>query len=308
MADRLDPRVEYSQPVVERGPDGKPILVQYGKSGERMIVQGAQPKREFQTLNLGGVTKMVDTSELAGPQDFTHTMTPGEVASNRIAQANLGVAQQRLNLDQNAYDIKEGPDGFVYVPKVPGQGRAALPVMTPGGVQVQPAKEAPADFSKTSKKLSDLEGNLKAYKAEVESDKVVFPSQVPLPLGASIPLPTGEDTARMRGRYQALLMGVKDLYELGALTGPDMGIVSDQITNPASFAGVFTSRNAMKEQIGVLENMLGRAKENLSTTYKRPLPASSTSGLDALKPQPKSSRPARLVYDPVSKNYRYVQE
>jgi hypothetical protein len=137
MADRLDPRVEYSQPVVERGADGKPILVQYGKSGERMIVQGAQPKREFQTLNLGGVTKMVDTSELSGPQDYTHTMTPGEVASNRIAQANLGVAQQRLNLDQNAYDIKEGPDGFVYVPKVPGAGRAALPVMTAGGVPLQ---------------------------------------------------------------------------------------------------------------------------------------------------------------------------
>jgi hypothetical protein len=137
MADRLDPRVEYSQPVIERGPDGKPILVQYGKSGERMIVQGAQPKREFQTLNLGGVTKMVDTSELSGPQDYAHTMTPGEVASNRIAQANLGVAQQRLNLDQNAYDIKEGPDGFVYVPKVPGQGRAALPVMTPGGTPLQ---------------------------------------------------------------------------------------------------------------------------------------------------------------------------
>lgn len=137
MADRLDPRAEYSQPVVERGPDGKPILVQYGKSGERMVVQGAQPKREFQTLNLGGVTKMVDTSELSGPQDYAHTMTPGEVASNRVALGNLGVAQQRLALDQNAYDIKEGSDGFVYVPKVPGAGRAALPVMTAGGTPLQ---------------------------------------------------------------------------------------------------------------------------------------------------------------------------
>lgn len=137
MADRLDPRVEYSQPVVERGADGKPILVQYGKSGERMIVQGARPKSEFQSVGRGGITTLLDTSELTGSQDFTHTMTPGEVASNRIAQANLGVAQQRLNLDQNAYDIKEGPDGFVYVPKVPGAGRAALPVMTPGGTPLQ---------------------------------------------------------------------------------------------------------------------------------------------------------------------------
>lgn len=137
MADRLDPRAEYSQPVVERGPDGRPILVQYGKSGERMVVQGARPKSEFQTVGRGGITTLLDTSELTGSQDFTHTMTPGEVASNRVALGNLGVAQQRLALDQNAYDIKEGPDGFVYVPKVPGANRTALPVMTAGGAPLQ---------------------------------------------------------------------------------------------------------------------------------------------------------------------------
>jgi hypothetical protein len=74
-------------------------------------------------------------------------------------------------------------------------------------------------------------------------------------------------------------MGVKDLYELGALTGPDMGIISEQLTNPASFSGMFTSRNAMKEQIKVLEDMATRAEENLSSTYKRKLPAASTAGI-----------------------------
>jgi hypothetical protein len=108
---------------------------------------------------------------------------------------------------------------------------------------------------------------------------MVFPSQVPLPFGASIPLPTGSDTARMRGKYQSLLMGVKDLYELGALTGPDMGIIEQQLTNPASFSGVFTSRAAMTEQVKVLEDMAARAEENLTSTYKRKIPGASTAGI-----------------------------
>lgn len=130
MAERLDPRVEYTQPVVEQGPDGRPILVQYGKGGERMVVQGAKPKRELQTLNLGGTTRIIDTNELQGPQTFAHTMTPDAVASNAIAQ-------QRLALDQ--YDIKETPEGMVYVPKVPGAGRAAAPVIGAGGQPVMGA-------------------------------------------------------------------------------------------------------------------------------------------------------------------------
>jgi hypothetical protein len=97
-----------------------------------------------------------------------------------------------------------------------------------------PGKEAPATFSEATRKLNNLKGNISAYKTEIEADKVVFPSEVPLPFGARIPLPTGSDTARLRGKYQSLLMGVKDLYELGALTGPDMGIISEQLTNPAS--------------------------------------------------------------------------
>jgi hypothetical protein len=86
-------------------------------------------------------------------------------------------------------------------------------------------------------------------------------------------------------------MGVKDLYDLGALTGPDMGIISQQLTNPASFSGVFTSQNAMMEQIGVLENMLQRSEENLSSTYGRKIPKASELGLQQAAPAQK-----KMVY------------
>jgi hypothetical protein len=220
-------------------------------------------------------------------------MTPGEIANLKVSQGNLAVAQGGLNLRQKefnrgAYDVKEGPDGFYYVPKTP-DGGASIPVMGVAG-QLTPAKEAPQAFSEATKKLNNLRGNISAYRTEIEADKTVFPSEVPLPFGAKIPLPTGSDTARLRGKYQSLLMGVKDLYELGALTGPDMGIISEQLTNPASFSGMFTSRNAMKEQIKVLEDMATRAEENLSSTYKRKLPAASTAGIQPPAGAPTAER------------------
>ena len=297
MAEKLNPRAEVvGQPFEVTDAKGAPLLVQQYKDGSVKTMQGYGPKRDVVLQNLGGQTVAINKSGLKGGESFVQTMTPAEIANLGIARANLGVAQGGLALRQkefnrNAYDVKEGPDGFYYVPKTP-DGGAAVPVMGAAGQQLMPGKEAPAAFSEASRKLNNLKGNISAYKTEIEADKVVFPSEVPLPFGAKIPLPTGSDTARLRGKYQSLLMGVKDLYELGALTGPDMGIISEQLTNPASFSGMFTSRAAMMEQIKVLEDMAARAEGNLSSTYKRKLPAASTAGTTG-----------ELVWDPVKKTY-----
>jgi hypothetical protein len=296
MSEKLNPRAEITgQPFEVTDAKGNPILVQQYKDGSVKTMQGYGPKRDVVLQATGGQTIAIDKSKLKGGETFVQTMTPGEIANLKVSQGNLAVAQGGLNLrqrefDRNAFDVKEGPDGFYYVPKAPGG--AAVPVMGAAGQQLMPGKEAPATFSEATRKLNNLKGNISAYKTEIEADKVVFPSEVPLPFGARIPLPTGSDTARLRGKYQSLLMGVKDLYELGALTGPDMGIISEQLTNPASFSGMFTSRNAMKEQIKVLEDMAVRAEENLSSTYKRKLPAASTAGTTG-----------ELVWDPVKKTY-----
>jgi hypothetical protein len=283
MSEKLNPRAEITgQPFEVTDPKGNPILVQQYKDGTVKTMQGYGPKRDVVLQNLGGQTVAINKSGLKGGESFVQTMTPAEIANLQVSRGNLAVAQGGLNLRQKefnrgAYDVKEGPDGFYYVPKTP-DGGASIPVMGVAG-QLTPGKEAPQAFSEATKKLNNLRGNISAYRTEIEADKTVFPSEVPLPFGAKIPLPTGSDTARLRGKYQSLLMGVKDLYELGALTGPDMGIISEQLTNPASFSGMFTSRNAMKEQIKVLEDMATRAEENLSSTYKRKLPAASTAGI-----------------------------
>jgi hypothetical protein len=312
IAEKLNPRAEVvGQPFEVTDTKGNPILVQQYKDGTTKTMQGYGPKRDVVLQALGGQTIAIDKSKLKGNETFAQTMTPSEIANLKVAQGNLAVAQGGLGLRQqeflrSAYDIKESPEGFVYVPKAPGGG--AMPVMAAGGEQLQPGKEAPAAFSEATKKLNNLRGNISAYKTEIQSDKVVFPSSIPLPFDTKFPLPTGADTARLRGKYQSLLMGVKDLYELGALTGPDMGIISEQLTNPTSFSGMFTSRNAMMEQIKVLEDMATRAEENLSSTYKRKLPAPSAAGIQAAPaPAPAAlpMMPGAPVWDPVKKQFVY---
>jgi hypothetical protein len=137
--------------------------------------------------------------------------------------------------------------------------------------QAQASALPPTDFSAKARSLKDFEGYLTEYKNELDKDLMVFPPEIPIlpSQGLAIPLPVGSDTARMNSKYTALLMGIKSAYELGALTGPDMGIVESQVTNPATIAGALTSRNAMKEQVKVLEGILKRGRENLESSYGR---------------------------------------
>ena len=127
------------------------------------------------------------------------------------------------------------------------------------GTPVRGTKDAPAKFNDTDMQLAGLAGSLKEFKDEVGKK---------LATGAKF-LPAGQDTARMQAKYTSLLMGVKDLYTLGALAGPDMSIIESQLTNPASWAGKMTSQKGFEEQIKVIEDMLKRSAGSLETTYSR---------------------------------------
>jgi hypothetical protein len=149
---------------------------------------------------------------------------------------------------------------------VPAEVGARMP-----GMPVGSKKEAPVKFNDTDLQLAGLAGSLKDFKDEV--NKNLF-------TGAKF-LPSGADTAAMTSKYTALLMGVKDLYTLGALTGPDMSIIESQITNPASWSGKFTTKQGFNEQTKVIEDMLKRSTTNLETTYGR-VPKASRKALEGL--------------------------
>jgi len=140
IAKELNPRAEViGQPFEVTDPKGNPILVQQYKDGTTKTMTGYGPKRDVVLTNLGGQTVAVNKSSLKGGETFAQTMTPSEIANLGVARANLGVAQGGLALRQQeflrgAFDIKETPEGLVYVPKVPG---ATVPIMGAGGEQLK---------------------------------------------------------------------------------------------------------------------------------------------------------------------------
>jgi len=59
------------------------------------------------------------------------------------------------------------------------------------------------------------------------------------------------------------------------------------------------------EQIKVLEDMASRAEENLSSTYKRKLPAPSAAGIKPTAPAAQPMMSGVPTWDPVKKQYVY---
>lgn len=265
-----------------------------GKSEEAKRFQDMayqiKPRDEIVFQDVGGRIVAVNKSKLTGGESFNKTIGPQVVG----------------NAETGFYVVGGGGGG---VAPAPAAGQPQAPAKPPVGSTIMrpdyvPPSAAPAPaggqsviqpratglqpiiagtgtkpteaFMKASKQLNDLQGALTDYKDELKKDITVYPTNIPVPFTDSgVPLPTGADTARMSGKYNSLLMGVKNLYELGALTGPDMSIIERQFTNPASFTGAITSRKAMDEQVKVLEDMLTRAKENLSTSYRQTVPAAA---------------------------------
>jgi hypothetical protein len=193
-----------------------------------------------------------------------------------------------------ATPVVYGPTGFQPAPaaapsasmmrqptaSLPGQRTPAIPGMTSvldqtaapsampmpnvegsriAGQPVGSKKEAPAKFTETDMQLANLAGSVNSFRSEVARNKNTSAKW----------LPTGEDTANMQAKYIALLMGVKDLYTLGALTGPDLSLIETQITNPASWAGKFTTKKGFDAQIKSVEDMIERGATNLENTYGR---------------------------------------
>ena len=141
MAEKLNPRAEVvGQPFEVTDASGAPILVQQYKDGSVKTMQGYGPKRDVVLQNLGGQTVAINKSALKGGETYAQTMTPSEIANLAVARGNLAVAQGGLGLRQQefnrgAFDIKETPEGLVYVPKVPGQ--TPTPIMGAGGEQIK---------------------------------------------------------------------------------------------------------------------------------------------------------------------------
>jgi hypothetical protein len=154
-------RAEVARVLDTADQQGRPQQQQFDKFGRSVGSTLAKPY-EKKMVNTGGAQVGYDpyTLGLTG-QSIANTMTPGEMASNRVAQANLGLSQARLNFDKSQAEgggpnggvqYITTPTGIIAVPKKPGAGpiqgtpvtdAAGLPVGgTEGGSKSQRVAEA----------------------------------------------------------------------------------------------------------------------------------------------------------------------
>jgi hypothetical protein len=326
MAEKLNPREEVTgQPFEVTGANGQPLLVQQMKSGKLQTLQGFGPKREVVLQNLGGQTVAVDKSALRGGETFQQTMTPGETASNIIAQGNLAVSQGQLGVSQGnlainrgnlgvaqaglglrqqefargAFDRVDTPEGMMYVPKTPGG--AAMPVTGPSGQPLRGSGGTPtegqsnaAGYAQRMELAESIINRLPAGSQPGAGTRIA--EAVPFIGGALArgvqPAATqqydqaAQDWIRAKLRKESgAAIGVDEMKQEFATYFPQVNDTPEKIAQKAEARRVAT--------LG-MQKSAGRAYE----PYVPPAPA----------PAPAAARPARLVFDPMTRVYRYVQE
>lgn len=149
---------EVARTVESQDAQGNKITLQFDKFG-RPVGDGVQGYTAPVQVDLGGRVQFVKPQ--AGV-NLTKTMTPGEMASNAVARANLGISQQRLALDkQGKPEFRDGQ--WVVPPRdmKPGESR---PVTAP--TAVKDANEALNLIDQARKLLPQATGSYGGYAAD----------------------------------------------------------------------------------------------------------------------------------------------
>jgi len=246
-----------------------------------------QNKPNITTRNTGTITELLSTPGLGGSatvvpgSQATMQMTPGQVRAAADAKLSREQSERHFQAGGGIIDLDRGiridRNGIAtpLMQQAPAVGGAAVgggvPSNAPvsGGIPTGRGSAAglvplgskpekpPVEFTKSDNQLSNLVGNLNRFKQEIAKGKTTSAQWAP----------TGADTAAMNSKYIALLMGIKDMYTLGALTGPDLDLIEKQISNPATWGGFTKSKEAFNAQIDTVEQQLKDASKNLENSY-----------------------------------------
>ena len=160
IAKELRPVEEYSTtPQFGNSAGGTPISFVLSKSGNMKLLNFNRSP-EFNYQDTGSYISVRDKNTNKELERIPKSMTPGEIASNRVAQAGLGLRQQEFN--RGAFDRVETPDGFVNIPKA---GGPAVPIMGPGGTQLKGVSGG---------KLTEGETNAAGFAQRMELSQSIF--------------------------------------------------------------------------------------------------------------------------------------
>lgn len=73
--------------------------------------------------------------------------------------------------------------------------------------------------------------------------------------------------ATLNGAYKNLQMQAKNGYELGALVGPDIGILTSIISEPSSLKGLLYGRQGLKSQLSEFKTSMNQMRKTALDTY-----------------------------------------
>jgi hypothetical protein len=149
LAEKYRPKFNTT-PQFMTGPGGKLVPVLVGEDGTTQEL-GYGPKPDIAFEDLGDRKEAVDRNQVRAGTSYAKAMTPGEVASNRVAQ-------DRLAMDRDAPQYMQTDGGLVALPKRPGPGPiVGAPVMGEDG---QPFGGGP--------KLTEFQGKSTTYATRMQ--------------------------------------------------------------------------------------------------------------------------------------------
>lgn len=305
MAEKLNPREEVTgQPFEVTDASGQPLLVQQMKSGKLQTLQGFGPKREVVLQNLNNRVVALDKSKLKGGESFEVGMTPGEAAANRVALGNLGVAQAGLGLRQQefqrgAFDRVETADGLMYIPKAPGG--AVMPITGPTGQPLKGAGGAPtegqANAASYAQRMELAQGIINSLPAGSQPGAGTRIAEAVPFIGGALAR-SGQSTETQQYTQAAKdWIRAKLRKESGAVIGAQEE--RDEYETYFPVVGDTPERIAQKAEARRVAT-LGMQK-SAGKAYEPYVPPAAPAA-------PAAARPARLVRDPVTGIFRYVQE
>lgn len=147
-----------------RMPDGSVQIVGFDEYG-KPVDTGRTPFKAEEVRDFGGFVGGIDPITGKARKIGSKTMTPGEVASNALGWANLGVSRDRLKLEQeSAGGVTYQTDGtgqIVALPKRPSMAGniSAIPVQGQGSQGKKDANEALAIIGDARKYLDTATGS-----------------------------------------------------------------------------------------------------------------------------------------------------
>jgi len=293
------------------GADGKPALVQNYDDGSYKIVSGVSPLITPQQVDTGAGVRFVNPFSTPAGTVFPKSMSPSEAANFKMRQAEF---------NRGAFDIRDTPEGLVYVPKAPGG--AAMPIMGAGGTQLEGTGAKPTeDQSKSAGFAFRMKQSTNIFNQPIlgkDGQPVLDPTtQKPVTLEQAYGQPNRYQAIMRAVPSAGLTTGIANVSETAGRQQYRQAQENWVTANLRPESGAVISADEMEKEINkyfpqtndkpetIAQKQRARRDTELAMIVRAGPAYKQIEKAVAARPQPGA---ARLVQDPATGIFRYVTE